>query len=95
MTDRDIFRPIHDPARSIYDAFQNEALKREGRSVEEWQSAERDAVLRESIFQAQKMSLTPPTLAEVELAEQNATGHCDYGAKWAYGISRAMQEVTA
>ena len=94
MSDRDIFRPLHDPARSIYDAFQAEAAKRNGRTIKEWQNAERNAVLREAIFQAQKMSLNPPTLADVELAETSAMGHCDYGSKWAYGVVRAMQKVS-
>ena len=91
----DIFRPHIDPARSIYDAFQSEAAKRKGRSIEEWLEAERNAVLREAIFQAKKMQLNPPTLADVEQAETSAMGHCDYGAKWAYGIAREMQKETA
>jgi hypothetical protein len=95
MSDRDIFRPLHDPARSIYDAFQNEASKRQGRSIEEWQDAERNAVLREAIFQSQKMSLAVPTLSDVEKAEISAMGHCDYGTKWAYVIAMAMRKVTA
>jgi hypothetical protein len=30
---KDIFRPVTEPARNIYDAFQIEALKRQGRSA--------------------------------------------------------------
>lgn len=33
---QDIFRPLNDPARGIYDAFQMEATKRKDRSTEEW-----------------------------------------------------------
>jgi hypothetical protein len=89
----DIFRPHTEPARSIYDAFQAEAAKRAGRSIEAWQSAERDAVLREAIFQAQKLSLTPPTQADVCNAELSAMGHIDYGAKWAYRVAETMQKA--
>ena len=41
---RDIFRPRFEPARLLYDAFQDEASKRKSRTVEEWISAERDRV---------------------------------------------------
>lgn len=48
----DIFKPRQEPARSIYQAFQLEAGKRRGRSIEEWIAAEEDAVLREGVIQA-------------------------------------------
>lgn len=87
----DIFRPRHDPARSIYDAFQCEADKRKGRTVEEWMTAEREAVFREATHQAQKLGLRPPTIAEIISAENYASGSADYGAKWAYGVAEAMR----
>ncbi len=56
----DVFEPRREPARSIYKAFQAEARKRKGRSVDEWITAEREAVYREAVSQAQKHNLTPP-----------------------------------
>jgi hypothetical protein len=91
----DIFRPLHDPARSIYDAFQAEATKRKGRSVEEWQTLEREAVLNAAVYQAHILGLNIPTIADVLNAETSAMGHCDYGSKWAYGVVRAMKELKA
>ncbi|ODP35165.1 hypothetical protein A9762_12345 [Pandoraea sp. ISTKB] len=86
----DHLRPTREPARGIYDALLREASKRMGRSTEEWISAERDAVLREAIFQAQKLGRPAPSLDDVERAERAALGHSDYIAKWAYGVAAAI-----
>jgi len=74
----------------IYDAFQIEAEKRQGRSIEEWQEAERQAVLNAATVAATQMGLRAPTLADVVAAEQYACGSVDYGAKWAYGVVDRM-----
>lgn len=92
---RDIFQPRHEPARSIYEAFQNEATKRKGRSAEEWQAAEREAVFREAMIQAARLGLRVPTMDDVVSAERSAMGHIDYGAKWAYGVTEAMKSSNA
>lgn len=88
---QDIFEPRYEPARSIYMAFQKEAEKRKGRSVDEWLAAERDAVYRESVHQAQKLGLRAPTMEQVISAERYATGSIDYGAKWSYCIVNVMR----
>lgn len=88
----DIFEPTSEPARSIYCAFQNEASKRDGRRVEEWQNAEVDAVHREAVLQAQRTGLRSPTRAEVEQAERYACGSADYGATWAHALVRSMHK---
>jgi hypothetical protein len=90
---RDIFEPRHEPARSIYLAFQDEATKRKERSIDEWLTAERDAVFRESVHQAQKLGLRVPAMDEIVSAERYATGSVDYGAKWAYCIVNAMRRA--
>jgi len=90
---RDIFQPRHEPAKSIYDAFQTEAAKRQGRSVEEWQAAERDAVYREAVHQAQKLGLRVPSIDDVVSAERYASGSVDYGAKWAYGVTEVIRKA--
>ena len=51
----DVFEPRNEPAKSIYLAFQAEATKRKARQVEEWVKAERAAVHRECLHQAQKL----------------------------------------
>ena len=89
---RDIFEPRHEPARSIYLAFQSEAANRKGRSTDEWLSAERDAVFREAVHQAQKLGMRVPTMDEVVRAENYASGSADYGAKWAYCLVEAMRK---
>lgn len=90
---RDIFEPSHEPARSIYRAFQAEAAKRNERSIEEWQNCELEAVHREAVFQAQKLCLRPPSREEIEHAERYARGSTDYGAKWAYRVVDAMRKA--
>lgn len=89
---RDCFEPHHEPARSIYNAFQAEARRRKGRGVDAWMKAERDAVLREAARQAQSLGLRCPTMEEVTAAECGAMGSTDYGAKWAYGVVDAMRK---
>jgi hypothetical protein len=90
---RDTFRPTFHPAQAIYDAFQAESKKRDGRSVPEWTKAERDVVWATARDHAQQLGLRVPTMAEVESAERNACGHIDYGAKWAYGVAEAMRQA--
>ena len=89
----DFVRPPHNPARAIYDAFQAEAAKRPGRSVEEWIEAERQAVWRAACAGARERGCRPPTIEEVERCEQYACGSTDYGSKWAYGIAAAVREA--
>jgi len=87
----DIFRPTHEPARTLYDVFQAEALKRDKRSYDEWSMMERMAVWRAARDYAQQHGLRVITLAEVEKAEEYAIGHVDYGAKWAYRVAEALK----
>lgn len=91
----DIFKPHHEPARGIYEAFQIEATKRSGRDAEDWIREERDVVFREAAHQAQRLSLRAPTMDEVVAAERYAMGSADYGAKWAYGVAEAMRKSSS
>ncbi|KKM93807.1 hypothetical protein LCGC14_1204720 [marine sediment metagenome] len=90
---RDVFRPLREPARTLYDAFQKEVLNRAGRDIEQWQGAERGAVWLAARDYAQQHGLRVPTIAEVNQAGNLAYGHIDYGAKWAYGVARTMVKV--
>ena len=86
----DPFEPRHEPAKSIYLAFQAEVEKRRGRTVEQWVSAERGAVLNAATRLATERGLRIPSLSDVERAERAAYGSVDYGLKWARGVARAM-----
>ncbi|MEX3555089.1 MAG: hypothetical protein VB131_00135 [Burkholderia gladioli] len=86
----DAFRPVREPARSIYDAIVREAALRRQRSVEEWVSAERKAVWREAMSQAKALGVDAPTMDDVEAEERLATGHSDYASKWANGVALLM-----
>ena len=87
---KDIFRPSTEPARRIYDAFQDEGRKREGRTFNEWHSAEKNRVWAEARDYAQENNLNVPTMRQIEDVERYASGHADYGSKWAYGVSRLL-----
>jgi transcription initiation factor TFIIIB Brf1 subunit/transcription initiation factor TFIIB len=89
----DFFRPRSGIAQVIYDAFQAEAFGRNGREIEEWQEAERQAVWRVARDCAEKNNLHVPTLEEIKEAEHYALGSVDYGAKWAYKIVEIMKGV--
>ncbi len=92
MNMKDVFRPRHEPAKTIYDAFQLEASERSGRTVADWQDAEKQAVWRAARDYAQQHGLRIPTIADVEHADLLAAGHTDYGAKLAYGVAQCMSE---
>jgi len=90
MDSESVFRPRHEPARALYDAFQAEALKRKGRSFEEWSVSECNAVWEAARAHAQQQGKPVPTLAAVQQAERIASGHTDYGAQWAWGVARLL-----
>ncbi len=89
--DYDPFRPRHEPARSIYEAFQEEAAHRRHREVHVWIRAERDVVHNTAVRLAPTYDLRPPSIGEVEAAERRARGHIDYGMKWALYVVEAMR----
>ena len=84
------FRPHTQPAQRIYDAFQDEAKKRECREPNDWQHQERLRVFREARDYAQENGLTVPTLDQIRQCETYALGHIDYGAKWAYKVAELI-----
>lgn len=92
---KDIFRPRHQPAQMLYDAFQKEAEKRDKRDFKEWSEAEIQAVWKAAREYAALHDLCIPTIEDVRYAEGYACGHVDYGAKWAYKLAEKMtkQEV--
>ena len=95
MATNDFLRPLRDPARAIYDAFQAEAAQRAARTGLEWVELERMAVWRAARDYAQQHGLHVPTLDQIQRAEIYAAGSADYGAVWAYQVERAMQETSA
>jgi hypothetical protein len=92
MKGHDSFRPRAEPARTIYDAFQAEASKRDVRSFEEWSNAEIEAVHAAARASAPAYGLRAPSREEVAKAEICARGHTDYGLQWACGVVDAMRK---
>lgn len=90
MPNTDFLMPGTEPARSLYQAFAEEATKRDERHFEDWHQAECEAVHNAAADQAGRLGLRAPTLDEVIKAEQEASGSSDYGAKWAYGVVDEM-----
>jgi hypothetical protein len=84
------FRPRNDPARSIYDALSLQMKKRDGGKM--FIQGERFTVWSAARDYAQQHGLRVPTLAEVEKKEALALGHCDYAAKWAYGVADLLRQ---
>lgn len=87
-----LFRPTREPERTIYDAFQSESEKRNGRRLEESLDAEVQAVWRAAHDYAQANNMRVPTLQEVRHAERSAYGHSDYAQKWALYVSECMRD---
>ena len=88
MSERDVFRPRNEPARTIYDAFQVAAEHRTGG----WQARERLAIYDAAKdYALAHDGLYVPTLRDILDAEQEGMGHVDYGAKLAYALARTMR----
>lgn len=88
----DTFRPHYDPARFIYDEFQKESSYRNERNMDDWIYLERITVWNAAKDYALMHGLRIPTLEEVKKAEDLASGHIDYGSKWAYGVVEYMRK---
>lgn len=86
----DIFRPPTNPARHLYDVFQAEAEKRGECGWPEWNNNEIAAVFVAAVEYAKEHGLRAPTYQEVCDAERSASGHVDYGSKWAYRVAEKM-----
>lgn len=95
MKDHEFFRPMHQPARAIYDAFIEQAKKRNEYTLEEWIEAEEQAVWRAARDYAQQHGLPVPDILRIRRAEYLARGHIDYAAKWAYGVAEYLQPAGA
>ena len=87
----DHFRPLREPARSIYDALVREASKRSERTVEEWLAAEPVAVLREASFQADKLGLKTPSMQDVERADEVDGPFQQWGCAGAWARQRSQR----
>lgn len=90
MSGTDPFRPRSEPHRSLYDAFQVEAGRRQGRTYEQWCDAETRAVHAEAERVAPVHGLRAPTREEVVRARTRAEGHIDYGLTWVCEVVRSM-----
>ena len=89
---KDFFRPNSELARTLYDAFQEEASKREGCKTQNQKFAEEVAVWEAARDYAQQHGeFRVVFLSEVVQAGNLAEGHVDFGAKWAYGVAAAMR----
>lgn len=89
----DFMRPHTEPARTLYDAFQAEAAKRKGRTVEQWNAAEVLAVWSAACDYSQQQGWPIITLADVAKSERYAQGSADYGSKWAIRVAHRMRDV--
>lgn len=89
-TQHDPFRPRHQPAQVLYDAFQAEAAHRKHRQLDDWIRLELEAVHRAACEYASRHGLQHPSMEAVEAAERYARGSADYGAKWAYTLAHRM-----
>lgn len=86
----DIFRPRTEPARRIYNAFQDEAANRKGRSFEVWSRKERDRVWYEAREYALDHNKPIISMEQIEEEERSACGHIDYGYKWASRVAEIL-----
>lgn len=90
--DHDPWRPRSEPAKSLYDAFQDEAMLRKSRSPIQWTQLEIDAVHREATRQASILGLRVPSRDEVAQAEIGSSGLINYGSNWAIELAAMMRK---
>ena len=82
----DPYRPRHEPAQPIYDAFQREAMHRKDRPNGTRIKLELEAVHRAASQWAEQHGLRAPSMEQVQWAELCAQGHPDYIWKWALSL---------
>ena len=87
---KDVFRPTSQPARTIYDALTTEAENRHATTHQAWIKAERKTVMDAANGYVAKHGGKFVTMADVIAAETQACGHCDYAAKFAYGVAQVV-----
>lgn len=86
-----MFGPQTEPAKSLYRALTDEMANRRECSGLEWIENERNSILKAATsISNNSKQYRIPTLEEVVRAENNACGHSDYAAKFAYGVANAM-----
>lgn len=90
MTERDIYEPRSEPARSIYRAIQAEAQDRVHYLQETWLHREADAAFVAARDYAIRRGGYIPSMADVLKAEQSARGHTDYASKWARTLANMV-----
>lgn len=89
---RDIFRPSDPLMQRIYDAFHRKTINR-NLFNNDWIQRERETVFNESVAVAKENGLRVPTIDVIEIYENCALGHVDYGKKWVTGIVNWMKGV--
>jgi hypothetical protein len=88
---KDILRPSKEIPQRIYDAFQKQANLRETfDSLDDAFRSEEVAVWEESKRIAREKSIPELTFEEIQLCENTARGHRDYGSKWAYAVEHKL-----
>ncbi|MCH8552502.1 MAG: hypothetical protein LAT62_11230 [Natronospirillum sp.] len=89
---RDIFRPRLAPAAQLYDAFVEAASHRNKADGLEWIEFEIEQVHKEALRVAERYNFPAPSRDDVRKASDEASGHADYGAKFAFYVLETMAQ---
>lgn len=84
------YRFTQSAMQALKSALVAEAVHRRGRHFEQWSAAEAKAVWAASRDFAQQHGLRVPLLEDVVRVERQASGHSDYGSKWALYVVELM-----
>ncbi|MDY0748992.1 hypothetical protein SNE35_31125 [Paucibacter sp. R3-3] len=84
------YRLMETGIQTLKTVLVEEAAKRPGRTVEQWTTAEVNAMWAAARDFAEQHGLRVPLLADVVRVERQACGHCDYGSKWALYVTGLM-----
>lgn len=89
----DCFRPRHEPARFLYDTLCDEMALRKTpeRLGTKWVDAERQAMLEAAAKACAYLGRRTINMDHVLQCENQALGHTDYAAKWAYALADAIR----
>lgn len=84
------FRLTETGMKILKTALAAEAVRRKGRTVEQWTEAEASAMWNAAQGFAQQHGLRAPLLEDVVRVERLARGHSDYSSKWALYVAELM-----
>jgi hypothetical protein len=88
----DQLSPLNPYAAKLYYVFTKESKFRKGKDFSEWNESEIRAVWNEAKKIAIRLGKHEPSIEMIRQEEISASGHSDYGRKWAVNVFYRIEQ---